>query len=120
MQVAFQYTAILTLTQYCQFGIRYKKYFYGVIPIMMAPEVAKRIYLNAHFLHKGNEKEINSFIKEFSDGVQISSARQVERLNLICKNDIFMNSFVKMQIVTQFLTMDIAKKINKEISQSAE
>lgn len=118
MQVAFQYTAILTLTQYCQFGIRYKTYFYGVVPVMSAPEVAKRIYLNAYFLHKGNEKEINSFIKEFSDGVLISSTRQVERLRLICKNDIFMNSFVTMQMVTQFLTLDIAKEINEEIRQS--
>jgi len=38
---------------------------------------------------------------------------QVKRLNLICKNDAFMNAFVNTQIVTTFLSMDIEKSLDK-------
>lgn len=38
-------------------------------------------------------------------------------MNLICKNDAFMNAFVNTQIATVFLNMDIEKSLIKAIDE---
>ena len=109
MQDALKYVSILSLTHYCQTGRKYWKYFFGVIPLMGAQGVATRLYLNIYWLHKGKIEEIENFISKFNEEIRITSENQVKRLNLICKNDAFMNAFVSTQVTTEFLTMDIEK-----------
>ena len=70
---------------------------------MSGKEVATRVYLNMYWLHKGNLEEIKKMIKRFGEELRVSSANQVRRLNLVCKNDAFVNAFVNTQLVTQFL-----------------
>jgi hypothetical protein len=82
---------------------KYWKYYYGIIPIMGGREVATRVYLNMYWLHKGNLEEIREMIKRFGEELRVSSTNQVRRLNLVCKNDAFVNAFVNTQLVTQFL-----------------
>ena len=54
-------------------------------------------------LTKENIEKVTAIIKRFGEELKVSSANQVKRLNLVCKNDAFMNAFVNTQLVTQFL-----------------
>jgi hypothetical protein len=104
MQDALKYVSILSLLRYNLILQKYWKYYYGIIPIMSGKEVATRVYLNMYWLHKGNLKELKEIIEIFRNELKVSSTNQVNRLNLICKNDAFMNAFVNTQLVTHFLT----------------
>ena len=103
MQDALKYVSILSLLRYNLVLQKYWKYYYGIIPIMGGREVATRVYLNMYWLHKGNLGEIKEMIKKFGEELRVSSTNQVKRLNLVCKNDAFVNAFVNTQLVTQFL-----------------
>ena len=103
MQDALKYVSILSLLRYNLVLQKYWKYYNGMIPIMGGKEVATRVYLNMYWLHKGNLEEIKEIIKRFGEELRVSSANQVRRLNLVCKNDAFVNAFVNTQLVTQFL-----------------
>jgi hypothetical protein len=83
-------------------------------------EVATRVYLNMYWLHQGNLEEIEGMIKRFGEELTISSTNQVKRLNLVCKNDAFVNAFVNTQLVTQFLIHmeDILTKSFNEFERS--
>jgi hypothetical protein len=103
MQDALKYVSILSLLRYNLVLQKYWKYYYGIIPIMGGREVATRVYLNMYWLHRGNLEEIKEVIKRFGEELRVSSTNQVKRLNLVCKNDAFVNAFVNTQLVTQFL-----------------
>jgi len=122
MQEALKYVSILSLTQYCQVGRRYWKYYLGIIPLMSAKDTASRLYLNIYWLHKGRKKDIDDIISRFNEELRITAQNQVKRLSLVCKNDAFMNAFVNTQLATEFLSMDIEKTLkasleNHEISK---
>jgi hypothetical protein len=103
MQDALKYVSILSLLRYNLVLQKYWKYYYGIIPIMGGREVATRVYLNMYWLHHGNLEEIKEVIKRFGEELRVSSTNQVKRLNLVCKNDAFVNAFVNTQLVAQFL-----------------
>jgi hypothetical protein len=103
MQDALKYVSILSLLRYNLVLQKYWKYYNGIIPMMGGREVAARVYLNMYWLHKGNLEEIKEIIKRFGEELKVSSANQVKRLNLVCKNDAFLNAFVNTQLVTHFL-----------------
>ena len=103
MQDALKYVSILSLLRYNLVLQKYWKYYYGIIPIMGGREVATRVYLNMYWLHKGNHEEIKEMIKRFGEELRVSTTNQVKRLNLVCKNDAFVNAFVNTQLVTQLL-----------------
>jgi hypothetical protein len=103
IQDALKYVSILTLLRYNLVLQKYWKYYYGIIPIMGGREVATRVYLNMYWLHNGNLEEIKEMIKRFREELKVSSTNQVKRLNLVCKNDAFVNAFVNTQLVTEFL-----------------
>jgi len=122
MQDALKYVSILSLLRYNLVLQKYWKYYYGIIPIMSGREVATRVYLNMYWLHKGNHEEIEEMIKRFGEELRISSTNQVRRLNLVCKNDAFMNAFVNTQLVTQILIHieDILKKSFHEFERGLQ
>jgi hypothetical protein len=103
MQDALKYVSILSLLRYNLVLQKYWKYYYGIIPIMGGREVATRVYLNMYWLHKGNLEEMKEMLRRFGEELRVSSTNQVKRLNLVCKNDAFVNAFVNTQLVTQFL-----------------
>jgi len=117
MQQALQYVSILSLLRYNLILKKYWKYYYGIIPLVGGEEVASRVYLNMYWLHRGNQEEINKVITRFREELKISSENQVKRLNLVCKNDAFMNAFVKTQLVTEFLTMNIDNILTKSFAE---
>jgi hypothetical protein len=103
MQDALKYVSILSLLRYNLVLQKYWKYYYGIIPIMGGREVATRVYLNMYWLHKGNLEEMKEMLRRFGEELRVSSTNQVKRLNLVCKNDAFVNAFVNTQLVTQVL-----------------
>ncbi|HMK75123.1 MAG TPA: hypothetical protein VK568_02950 [Thermodesulfobacteriota bacterium] len=103
MQDALKYVSILSLLRYNLVLQKYWKYYYDIIPIMGGREVATRVYLNMYWLHKGNLEEMKEMLRRFGEELRVSSTNQVKRLNLVCKNDAFVNAFVNTQLVTQFL-----------------
>lgn len=114
IQNALRYISALSLMVYCQEGRKYWKYFYGINPLMTGKEIASRICLNMYWLYKSSkQEEIDKIIKEFTNEIRITSKNQVERLNLVCKNDAFMNAFVNTQLVTEFLSMGIRESLNQ-------
>ncbi len=103
MQDALKYVSILSLLRDDFVLQKYWKYYFGVIPIMGGKEVATRVYLNMYWLHKGDPGQVKETIKKFGEELKVSTANQVRRLNLVCKNDAFLNAFVNTQLVAQFL-----------------
>lgn len=117
IQEALKYVSILSLTNYCQIGRKYFSYYYGIIPFTSGKELACKMYLNMHWLHKADKNQINKIIFKFIEELRITSDNQVKRLSLICKNDAFMNAFVSTQVVTEFLSMDIEKSLAKAFDE---
>ena len=69
-----------------------------------------------YWLRKGNLEEIKEMIKRFGEELKVSSANQVRGLNLVCKNDAFLNAFVNTQFVTQLL-MTIERIFTKSFGE---
>lgn len=107
MQIALSYVALLSLMHYCLHEREYWRYYFGVVPLSGAETVAARVYLNIYWLHKGNKEEIDKVISQFQEELMLTTKNLVKRLNLICKNDAFINAFVNAQMTTAFLSMDI-------------
>ena len=68
-------------------------------------DFVRRLYLNIYWLHEGNSDIAQSIIKEMHEYTTVTTTNQVERLRLICKNDVFLNAFVMVNTITQFLEM---------------
>jgi hypothetical protein len=111
MQQALKYVSILSLMHYCRKGRTYWRYFWGINPLMNGREIASRLYLNLTFLHKSNGDEINKVISKFKEEIKIMSKNQIARMNLVCQNDAFSNSFVNTQIITEILSMNLDKAL---------
>ncbi|MFC1509763.1 DUF6901 family protein [Candidatus Omnitrophota bacterium] len=115
MQKALQYVSILSLMRYNMILRKYWKYYYGISPLMSSQEVACRVYINMYWQHKGNKEEISKTIAQFNEELRVSSANQVKRLGLVCKNDVFLNAFGRTPIVSELLTMNIEEAVKKSI-----
>ncbi len=46
MQNALKYISIMSLIHFCDAGIKYSKYFHGIVPIIKIEDFAKKLYLN--------------------------------------------------------------------------
>lgn len=120
LQNALQYICILSLLSYCRVGRQYRKYYYGVIPVMGFAQAAERIYLNIYWLHKGNKMEISRFLQQFQQDVSVISGNVIKRLRLICEKDALINAFYNMQAAVDFLTMEKDEVLNKAFLPSDE
>jgi len=107
----------MSLMRYCQIGRQYWKYYFGIEPLTGGQEIAKMMYLNAFFLYNGNMEVVKKAIATFCEQTQITSSNQVKRLNLICKHDAFINSFVNTQVATMFLSVDMENVLSKAFDE---
>jgi hypothetical protein len=113
MQDALRYLSVLSLVSYCQVGRKYWKYFLGIMPLMPATEIVTQLYLNFYYLNEGKPKATRKTIEKFEEEITITSRNQAKRLNLICKNDAFINAFVNAQVITQLLALDFEKTLKQ-------
>jgi hypothetical protein len=109
MQAALLYLSTLSLIHHCQASLPYRKYFYGVNPLMSAKEASARIYMNIFWENKGDKDVINKIISEFKEKLTAASRNEMKRLSLVCKNDAFTNAVVKTQLISEFLALDYDK-----------
>jgi hypothetical protein len=120
MQQALKYVSMLSLMRYCRKGRTYWRYFWGINPLMNGRETASRLYLNLAFLHNFNMDEINKVISKFKEEIKITSKNQVARMNLVCQNDAFSNSFVNTQIITEILSMNLDRALEAAFKNFGE
>lgn len=117
MQEALKFVSIMSLMEYCQIGRKYWKYYLGIIPFMSGQEMARSLYLDIYWLNKGDMEAIKKTITLFEEQIRITSGNQIKRMGLICKNDVFMNLFVKMQAPTTLLSMNIENSLAKSFDE---
>ncbi|MFA5113967.1 MAG: hypothetical protein WC529_06725 [Candidatus Margulisiibacteriota bacterium] len=106
MQNALVYLSTLSLIHYCQVAVQYRKYFYGVNPLMNATQSSARIYLNIYWEKNGDCGKVNALLADFKAVLSVTAQNQVKRLSLISKNDAFINAIIKTQLITEFLAQD--------------
>jgi len=116
-QNALKYCVILILTEYCEFGKKYKKYFHRIVPIADFTDMAIQLYMNIYCLNRGNRKEIKKIVKEMSLWVSETIKEQKERLGMVCKNDAFLNAFAGVQTAVELQTLDMRKLIQREFNE---
>ncbi|MFH1729384.1 MAG: hypothetical protein ABIA04_13325 [Pseudomonadota bacterium] len=113
MQSGIKYLSVLSLFYYCSAGLKYWKYFAGIKPLMKVEEIAIKLYLNIYQHCGGNKNMIDDLLAKFMFDIKIINKDIVHRLRLICKNDVFYNSFVSAQVIPEFLTLDIDEIVKK-------
>lgn len=111
IQGALKYLSIISLTQYCQVGRKYWKYYAGIMPLTGVEEASLQMYLNIYWNLKGNREEIDRLIARFIGEIRVTSENQVKRLTMICKKDAFVNAFVNAQIALEFLSLDVEQRL---------
>ncbi|MEW6417752.1 MAG: hypothetical protein AB1480_06485 [Nitrospirota bacterium] len=117
MQDALQYLSILSMTHYCRTGRKYRKYYVGVVPVSGTMQMVERMYLNMYWLHRGDPEQIQTIIGRLRDEITETSAAQVKRLTLICKNDAFVNAFYNTQVATEILSTDMEEMLKEKFSR---
>ncbi|NTV53748.1 MAG: hypothetical protein HGA76_12200 [Candidatus Firestonebacteria bacterium] len=113
MQTALSYVSVLSLINYCQAGRKYRKYYYGISPLSSSSTVASRLYMNIFWLHRGDRQAIDQVVSDFGHMMMILSQNQVKRLNLICQNDAFNNSFVNAHVATALLSLGMDRYLQE-------
>lgn len=105
MQNALQYVTNMAIFEYCEDAKRYRLYFQGIEPFMDMGEARSRLFLNIYWLTKGDREKRNAVIEEIRHSVTVTSKNCVERLNLLCKSDAFVNAYVKTHTLAQALAV---------------
>lgn len=113
VQGALKYLCVISLTQYCRVGWKYRKYYTGIMPLADPEESSLRMYLNIYWLMRGRREEIEGLIARFRDEMRIASENQVKRLAVICKRDAFVNAFVNAQVALEFLSLGVEEKLER-------
>lgn len=117
MQNALKFVSIQSLMQYCQIGRKYWKYYLGISPLTDGKTVAEKLFLNIYWGHKGDMAKIQYTTSTFNGQIEITADNQIKRMNLICKNDAFMNAFVNTQAALMFLDLDIEISLAKAFEE---
>ena len=112
MHVALSYISSLSLMNYCLNGRLYWRYYLGIMPFTGDVTLAAaRFYMNIYWFHKGNQEEIDKVVSKLQEELRTKTKNQIDRLNMICKNDAFMNAFVHAQITSEFISEQIVDNV---------
>lgn len=107
MQQALQCIALLSLTEYCEVGHSYARYFKGVNPLMPADQIAEQAYRNIYFEQRGYMTAVRNIITRMREEISHTSACQIKRLRLICSSDAFINAFVNTQMSVEWILVEL-------------
>jgi hypothetical protein len=118
-QNALKYCVILSLTEYCEYGKMYRKYFNKVLPIGEADDMALQIYMNIYCIHNGDRKEIITVAGEMRDWICRVVRGQINRLAKVCKNDAFLNAFATVETAAELLVLRMDKYLRHDFGETA-
>jgi len=107
MQNALQYVTNMAIFEYCEDAKQYHIYFKGIEPFTGMKQTLSRLFLNIYWLNGGDAKKMHTAIEEIRHTVTVTSKNCVERLNLMCKSDAFINAYVKTHILSEMLGVNI-------------
>jgi hypothetical protein len=91
------------MLQYCEVGQIYFKYFAGVIPLMDPLAIVERVYLNIYWDLQGDLPAVHALMTKMRTELDVTLRCQMDRLQLFCQSDAFLNAFVITHIMTQLL-----------------
>jgi len=111
MQDALKYVSILALTQYCEVGRQYRRYFDGVDPLMETPDIAAHVYRNIFLETGGDIRETETIVRTMERDILLTTRCQVERLKLISRRDAFLNAFVATHTTAELLFAELHKHL---------
>lgn len=106
LQNALGYLSLLSLIQYCETNRKYWPYYFGVNPLAHHEQALSQIYLNIFWINNGDKDKTLKAIDSFSNEIRISDECLTRRLQLICKNDAFLNAYANTQMSADFLSWD--------------
>jgi hypothetical protein len=116
MQTALQYVTNMTIFEYCEDAKQYLLYFHGIEPFMSMNETLSRLYMNIYWINGGNREKAQAVIEEIRYAVTVTSKNCVERLNLMCNSDAFVNAYVKTHILAEMLSVNIDEALEEYFS----
>jgi hypothetical protein len=108
MQEAIKYLAMLSVMHYCEVGRKFFPYFRGVNPLMPSEDIATQVFRNLYFDCRGNEDGIRAIINRMQTEIRVTTRCQMDRLRLICHNDVFLNALVAVHSTAAWLDFDLA------------
>lgn len=118
LQNALQYVTNMALFEYCEDAKEYHPYFKGIMPFMSIKEAVAVVHLNLYWLQKGDVAKITEIIKEMRAAVVVTSRSCVQRLQLVCKSDPFLNAYVRTHTFSEMLSMDMENALDGYFSKS--
>ena len=119
MQRALQFISILMLLFYCEVGQKFRRYYFGVHPLMPTDEVVARVFLNMFWACGGDMDRTRALIDEFDEEIATTTRCQLDRIRLFCRSDAIVNALILTQIASEFLAMN-AEDILRDRIQAFE
>jgi len=113
MQTALQYVTNMAVFEYCEDAKQYLMYFKGIEPLMDMKETLSRLFMNIYWINGGNWQKAQAVIEEMRYAITVTSKNCVERLNLMCNSDAFVNAYVKTHILAEMLRMNIDETLGE-------
>ncbi len=95
IQCALQAVTILSLTDYCEVGLRYARFFEGISPLISAQCLASQVMRNVYWYCQGDLDALQAAMGRFERELRITINCQINRLRLVCKRDAFINAFIR-------------------------
>ena len=114
MQTALQYLTNMSVFQYCEDMKSYNQYFKGINPLQPFEENVQTVLLNIFWQCKGDKQQTKKVSGEVQKAIDITSRNCIKRIRLLCKNDAFMNAYVKTHAIGTFLSMSADKLAETE------
>jgi len=103
MQDALKFICILSVTQCCEVGHKYQRYFAGVNPLMQPDEMADAVYRNIFLDEDGDRERVAVTIVRMREELLHTTRCQMARVQLVCQHDAFLNAYVSTYVVIQIL-----------------
>lgn len=103
MQEALQYVAMLSLLFYCEVGKKYYACFENVNPLMPSDLLSRTVFANIYLHCAGNQQAIETMLTQMTEELLLTARCQIKRLQLICKQDAFINAIVGTHTTVQML-----------------
>lgn len=103
MQDALKFICILSVTQYCEVGHKYQRYFAGVNPIIPPDDMANAVYRNIFLDLEGDRQRVSATILQMRHDLLHTTRCQMARVRLVSRQDAFANAYVSTYVVIQIL-----------------